>query len=38
MSQLRRYFDAGATDVVINPLDRSESVDSVALWRLAASL
>jgi F420-dependent oxidoreductase-like protein len=38
VSQLRRYLDAGATDVVISPLDRSESVDSEALWRLAASL
>jgi F420-dependent oxidoreductase-like protein len=35
---LRRYLDAGATDVIISPLDRSESVDSQALWRLAASL
>jgi alkanesulfonate monooxygenase SsuD/methylene tetrahydromethanopterin reductase-like flavin-dependent oxidoreductase (luciferase family) len=25
--QLRRYLDAGATDVVISPLDRSETLD-----------
>ncbi|BBX61224.1 hypothetical protein MSAS_03980 [Mycobacterium saskatchewanense] len=37
-NQLRRYLDAGATDVVINPVDRSESVDREALWRLAASV
>ncbi|MBV8194645.1 MAG: LLM class F420-dependent oxidoreductase [Candidatus Dormibacteraeota bacterium] len=36
--QLRRYFDAGATDLVLSPLDRSESADYEALWRLAASL
>ncbi|MEE6176701.1 LLM class F420-dependent oxidoreductase [Mycobacterium sp. 050134] len=36
--QLRSYLDAGATDVVINPVDRSESVDREALWRLAASV
>lgn len=36
--QLRRYLDAGATDVVISPLDRSASVDREALWRLAAAL
>jgi hypothetical protein len=36
--QLRRYLDAGATDVVISPLDRSASVDREALWRLTAGL
>jgi F420-dependent oxidoreductase-like protein len=36
--QLRRYLDAGATDVVINPLDDSEPVDREALWRLTATL
>jgi F420-dependent oxidoreductase-like protein len=36
--QLRRYLDAGATDVVLSPLDRSESADSEPLWVLAASL
>jgi hypothetical protein len=25
--QLQRYLDAGATDVVISPLDRSETLD-----------
>lgn len=38
VKQLRRYLDAGATDVVINPLDRSESVDLEALWEVAAAL
>lgn len=38
LRQLRRYLDAGATDVVISPLDRSASVDRQALWRLAAAL
>lgn len=36
--QLRRYRDAGATDVVISPLDRSASVDREALWRLTAAM
>src|SRR5438270_8008836 len=36
--QLRRYRDAGATDVVISPLDRSSSADREALWRLTAAL
>jgi hypothetical protein len=38
LRQLRRYRDAGATDVVISPLDRSDSVDHEALWRLTAAL
>ncbi|OBH04093.1 LLM class F420-dependent oxidoreductase [Mycobacterium sp. E2699] len=38
LRQLRRYLDAGATDVVISPVDRSESVDREALWSLTASL
>jgi F420-dependent oxidoreductase-like protein len=38
LGQLRRYLDAGATDIVISPVDRSESVDREALWGLAASL
>jgi F420-dependent oxidoreductase-like protein len=33
---LKRYLDAGATDVVLTPLDRTEP--SEELWRLAASL
>jgi F420-dependent oxidoreductase-like protein len=36
--QLRGYRDAGATDVVLSPLDRSDSVDREALWRLTAAL
>jgi F420-dependent oxidoreductase-like protein len=36
--QLHRYRDAGATDVVISPLDRSASADREALFRLAATL
>lgn len=36
--QLRRYRDAGATDIVLSPLDRSDSVDREALWRLTAAL
>ncbi|CAM4295578.1 LLM class F420-dependent oxidoreductase [Mycobacterium senriense] len=36
--QLRRYLDAGATDLVVSPLDRSDSVDRDALWRLTAAL
>ncbi|WP_118915010.1 LLM class F420-dependent oxidoreductase [Mycobacterium shigaense] len=38
LRQLRRYLDAGATDVVISPVDRSESVDREALWEVAAAL
>jgi F420-dependent oxidoreductase-like protein len=38
LRQLRRYRDAGATDVVISPLDRSGSADYEALWRLTAAL
>jgi hypothetical protein len=36
--QLRRCLDAGATDVVISSLDRSETLDREQLWSLAASL
>jgi F420-dependent oxidoreductase-like protein len=36
--QLKRYLDAGATDVVLSPLDRSDSADRESLWRVAASL
>lgn len=36
--QLQRYLDAGATDVIISPIDRSAEVDREALWRLAAAL
>jgi F420-dependent oxidoreductase-like protein len=34
--ELKRYLDAGATDVVLSPLDRTKP--SEELWRLAASL
>jgi F420-dependent oxidoreductase-like protein len=34
---LNRYLDAGATDVVLNPLD-TESVDAERLWDIAASI
>jgi F420-dependent oxidoreductase-like protein len=36
--QLKRYLDAGATDVVLSPVDRSGSGDPEALWAVAASL
>ena len=36
--QLKTYLDAGATDVVLSPLDRSESADREAVWAVAASL
>jgi F420-dependent oxidoreductase-like protein len=35
--QLKAYLDAGATDVVLSPLDRSDSADSEAVWAVAAS-
>lgn len=38
LTKLRRYLNAGATDVVLVPLDRSKPVDHEPLWRLAASL
>ena len=36
--QLKTYLDAGATDVVLSPLDRSDSADREAVWAVAASL
>jgi F420-dependent oxidoreductase-like protein len=36
--QLKTYLDAGATDVVLSPLDRSGSADRKAVWAVAASL
>lgn len=36
-TQLRRYLDAGATDLVLSPL-RSDSADAERLWELAASI
>lgn len=38
VQQLRRYLDAGATDLVISPIDRSASVDREALWRVTAAV
>src|ERR1700719_1496425 len=35
--RLKTYLDAGATDVVLSPLDRSESADREAVWAVAAS-
>jgi F420-dependent oxidoreductase-like protein len=37
-SQLRRYLDAGATDVVLSPLDRADSGVAEELWAVAAAL
>jgi F420-dependent oxidoreductase-like protein len=36
-TQLRRYLDAGATDLVLSPL-RSSSADPELLWEIAASI
>ncbi|ORV51728.1 hypothetical protein AWC03_21850 [Mycobacterium europaeum] len=38
VQQLRRYLDAGATDLVISPIDRSASVDREALGRVTAAV
>lgn len=38
LSQLRRYLDAGATDVIVSPIDRAANADREALWRLTAAL
>ena len=35
---LRTYLDAGATDVVLSPIDRTDSADHESLWAVAASL
>jgi F420-dependent oxidoreductase-like protein len=37
-TQLRRYVDAGATDLVLSPLRGTEDVGRQALWELAGSL
>ena len=37
-SKLKSYLDAGATDLVLSPLDRSDDADRESLWRVAASL
>ena len=34
---LKRYLDAGATDVVLNSIE-TESVDAEQLWEVAASI
>jgi F420-dependent oxidoreductase-like protein len=36
--QLRRYLDAGATDVVLSALDRASVAQGEELWAVAASL
>jgi F420-dependent oxidoreductase-like protein len=36
--QLRSYLDAGATDVMLSPLDRTNAAQAEALWAVAASL
>jgi len=36
--KLKSYLDAGATDVVLSPLDRSESADRESLWDLARNI
>ena len=36
--QLTSYLDAGATDIVLSPLDRSETGERESLWAVAASL
>jgi F420-dependent oxidoreductase-like protein len=36
--RLRSYLDAGATDVVLSPLDRADSAVAEELWALAATL
>jgi F420-dependent oxidoreductase-like protein len=35
---LRRYLDAGATDVVLSPIDRTDAAQAEALWAVAAAL
>lgn len=36
--QLKRYLDAGATDVVLSPLDRAEAAVAEDIWDVAAAL
>jgi alkanesulfonate monooxygenase SsuD/methylene tetrahydromethanopterin reductase-like flavin-dependent oxidoreductase (luciferase family) len=36
--QLQRYLDAGATDVILSPLDRADVAPADELWAVAASL
>jgi F420-dependent oxidoreductase-like protein len=37
-SQLQRFLDAGATDVVLNPLDRSNAAAARLMWEVAATI
>lgn len=36
--QLKRYLDAGATDVALSPLDRTDPLVAEKIWAVAASL
>jgi hypothetical protein len=36
--QLASYLDAGATELTLSPLERTDTADREALWRLAAAL
>jgi len=36
--KLRSYLDAGATELALSPVDRSEDADRESLWRVAAAL
>lgn len=36
--QLKRYLDAGATDVVLSPLDRADAAVAEDIWAVAAAL
>jgi alkanesulfonate monooxygenase SsuD/methylene tetrahydromethanopterin reductase-like flavin-dependent oxidoreductase (luciferase family) len=36
--QLISYLDAGAAELTLSPLDRTDSADHEALWRLAPAL
>jgi alkanesulfonate monooxygenase SsuD/methylene tetrahydromethanopterin reductase-like flavin-dependent oxidoreductase (luciferase family) len=36
--KLQSYLDAGATDVVLSPVDRSDTTDRESPWAVAASL
>lgn len=38
VTKLKSYLDAGATDVVLSPVDRSDTADRESLWAVAASL
>jgi hypothetical protein len=35
---VKRYFDAGATDVVLNPVERTDLAMAEAIWEVAATL